>query len=341
MRSHGTLQHGHVPSRTNSDDSHAKILVEANSLVGPEGQGEEETLGDSSKLSKRQSIRVAEDELADGGGWDSDQSWLQNNRNAYGAFVHVALQSGLGRAFSLTGLMLVTSMFVQTAFAKWLINTHWNDFTAHQEDLCQVPFSLTVSASFIFITLMLNEASGMMNASLVALFSTHHVGGDGDTIGAMDDEGTHGDLVAMPIHHGVCERLIIFTFGAFGEIYTWSLILTSGLMWICTSSNTDLVIRSTVSIMFVLNVDELIYETCCPMPIIDDVEETKYRVPNTGISKLVPPKWRHFVEYTFGVYIYLILLISCAVSAVLFARLYMTECDSVVEWKDGSFWREF
>ena len=36
-------------------------------------------------------------------------------------------------------------------------------------------------------------------------------------------------------------------------------------MWICTSSNTDLVIRSTVSIMFVLNVDELIYETCCPM----------------------------------------------------------------------------
>jgi ABC-type nickel/cobalt efflux system permease component RcnA len=26
----------------------------------------------------------------------------------------------------------------QTAFAKWLINTHWNDFTAHQEDLCQV-----------------------------------------------------------------------------------------------------------------------------------------------------------------------------------------------------------
>jgi len=30
----------------------------------------QETLGDSSKLSKRQSIRVAEDELADGGGWD-------------------------------------------------------------------------------------------------------------------------------------------------------------------------------------------------------------------------------------------------------------------------------
>ena len=37
---------------------------------------------------------------------------------------------------------------------------------------------------------------------------------------------------------------------------------------------------------------------------------------HAGISKLVPHKWRHVVEYTFGVYIYLILLILGAVSVV-------------------------
>ncbi len=40
----------------------------------------------------------------------------------------------------------------------------------------------------------------------------------------------------------------------------------------CTSPTVDLVIRSTVAVMFVLNVDEIIYQSCCPASIMEDVE---------------------------------------------------------------------
>ena len=49
-------------------------------------------------------------------------------------------------------------------------------------------------------------------------------------------------------------------------------ILMSGVVWIVTSPTVDLVIRSTVAVMFVLNVDEIIYQSCCPASIMDDVE---------------------------------------------------------------------
>ena len=48
----------------------------------------------------------------------------------------------------------------------------------------------------------------------------------------------------------------------------------------------------------------------------------------------------HALVYV-SIKILLICMYACTYEQVLFARLYMTECDSVVEWKDGSFWREF
>jgi hypothetical protein len=49
-------------------------------------------------------------------------------------------------------------------------------------------------------------------------------------------------------------------------------ILMSGVVWIVTSPTVDLVIRSTVAVMFVLNVDEIVYQSCCPAFIMHDVE---------------------------------------------------------------------
>lgn len=286
-----------------------------------------------------ESFIVKKDELDDGG-WDSNQVWLQNNRNAYGAFVHVALQSGLPRAMSLSGFMLVTSMFVQVTFSKWLINRHWSDFSDLQDALCELPLSLTFSATFIFVTLMMNEANGMYNATSIALFSTHHIGGDGDQIGGMCDIDDD-NLMAKPLNHHFIARLVIFLVGAMGEIMTWAMILVSGIIWICTSTDVDLIIRSTVSIMFVLNVDELIYEACCPTPIMEDVEETRYRMPSLGLGAKVPVRWRLMLEYTFGVYIYLVVLISFALLVVISIRLYMSECPYITEWHDGNFWTRF
>jgi hypothetical protein len=54
--------------------------------------------------------------------------------------------------------------------------------------------------------------------------------------------------------------------------------------------------------MFAQNVDELIYESCCPVPIMEDVEETKYRVPVSRYThKFLSLKARALIEYYFGV----------------------------------------
>jgi len=31
--------------------------------------------------------------------------------------------------------------------------------------------------------------------------------------------------------------------------------------------------------MFVLNIDEIVFEACCPLKVKDDVEETEYKIP--------------------------------------------------------------
>ena len=42
--------------------------------------------------------------------------------------------------------------------------------------------------------------------------------------------------------------------------------------------------------MFVLNIDEIMFEACCPTSVKEDVEETEYRVPN--IYRWMTPKVR-------------------------------------------------
>ena len=41
---------------------------------------------------------------------------------------------------------------------------------------------------------------------------------------------------------------------------SWSGILLAGILFAFTAESVDLVIRSTVSVMFVLNIDEIVFE---------------------------------------------------------------------------------
>ena len=49
-------------------------------------------------------------------------------------------------------------------------------------------------------------------------------------------------------------------------------IMLAGILFAVTAETVDLVIRSTVSVMFVLNIDEIVFEACCPSSIKDDCE---------------------------------------------------------------------
>ena len=128
--------------------------------------------------------------------------------------------------------------------------------------------------------------------------------------------------------------LVIFLLSVATELGTWTSILVAGCMWINTSTTVDLVIRSTVSIMFAQNVDELIFESCCPLPIMEDVEETRYCIPNLPLKRLISSKARTLIEYYFGVYVYLLLLTSFSVSSVLALRAFQTGCPGHYFWVD-------
>ena len=52
----------------------------------------------------------------------------------------------------------------------------------------------------------------------------------------------------------------------------------AGIYWIITAPSVDLVIRSTVSIMFVQNVDEIIFESCSSEDIKKGVQATSFRL---------------------------------------------------------------
>lgn len=84
------------------------------------------------------------------------------------------------------------------------------------------------------------------------------------------------------------KRVLVFVCAVATEAISWSGILVSGLGWIFTSRSVHDLIRSTVCIMFVQNVDEVVYESCCPADIKNDVESTKYRsisyLQNLGMS---------------------------------------------------------
>ena len=45
--------------------------------------------------------------------WESSELWVQHTQNAYGAFAHVAMQSGLVRSLHMCGPMLFISIMIQ------------------------------------------------------------------------------------------------------------------------------------------------------------------------------------------------------------------------------------
>ena len=222
--------------------------------------------------------------------------------------------------------MLTVSIVIAVIFSFELIQRHeffgdrlsdksggfWLDERPH---ICWIPYKLQTAATMIFITLIFNNISGMLQAGRIALQSTHHKFGDGENVGEMLGEGEERDAEeARPLKVPFLTRIGIFLFAVLTEVVTWFMILASGLLFIftrfvclsvcvclrlpfiltkrvracvcfpynSTSNTVDLVIRSTVAVMFVLNVDEIVFESCCPGGI-------KVRMPKESCCRVREP----------------------------------------------------
>ena len=264
--------------------------------------------------------------------------WVSVSLNAYGAFIHVALQSGLKRACLMCLPMVALSVAIQFVFAWELYNAHKNDFQDRREEICQVSYLLHTFAVMIFSILMSNNIPNMWQAGMIVAASTHHKNGDGDAIGDLLEDlaslsPREQDDEAKELKAGWGTRLTIAIFAALTEILTWGLILVAGVIWIVSAASTDFVIRSTVAVMFVLNVDEIVFESCCSPKIHEDVVETKYRIPHL-MNRCGLGKRQDIIMHYFGLFVYLPLLAAITVGTVIFMRYELVDC-----WERFSLFR--
>jgi len=224
-----------------------------------------------------------------------ERFWLSVTENAYGAFIHTALQSSVLRAILLCGPMLTASVVLQLIFSIELLlalpsiqhqkeESCTNSGTSFDcvQPLCAIPSPLQIAALGVFMILMFNNVPNMYRHAQMALLTTRCKNGSGQET-----------EIEKPIHF----RIIIFILGVMSEVVTFSAILISGSLFIITARTVDLVIRSTVAIMFVQNVDEVVFgfililvsaergsdlrlheDACCPQEITQAVSSTRYRV---------------------------------------------------------------
>ena len=202
-------------------------------------------ISSAGSLSREETMALVDQEDLENG------QWVSVSQNAYGAFIHVALQSGLLRACSMCLPMVGVSVFVQLVFSIQLFDAHRTDFDDFGDDICRVYYLLHIVSVLIFLIMMLNNIPSMVMAGVITLASTHHKNGDGDAIGEFlqelemkqpSDEGQEDDE-AKPLNASMPARLTILLFAVLTEILTWGLILLSGVIWILTMPSTDMVIR--------------------------------------------------------------------------------------------------
>eukprot|EP00286_Rhodomonas_abbreviata_P012672 CAMPEP_0181323672 /NCGR_PEP_ID=MMETSP1101-20121128/19923_1 /TAXON_ID=46948 /ORGANISM="Rhodomonas abbreviata, Strain Caron Lab Isolate" /LENGTH=400 /DNA_ID=CAMNT_0023431741 /DNA_START=1 /DNA_END=1204 /DNA_ORIENTATION=- len=238
--------------------------------------------------------------------WD-DWLWKSNAENAFGAFIQSAMQEGLVTASSSAGI------------TKELLGAlpPVKDAPGH----CDNPSTLQIASVGVWFLLMLNNVSGMLTAGLISLCAT-------ETRTEEVDEATgETHKVINDASRSFSARLVIFIFAALSEMGMWGFVLYTGILFILTADDAVLIVRSTVAITFVQNIDEFIYQSCATDNIKECVNATKYRIKYNKLWCGIDLKTIFEVEKFYSLYLHCPLLLALALITVGLARgLEDVEC---------------
>jgi len=218
-----------------------------------------------------------------------DDDWDTVAENAYGAFIHISLQDGVLSAWRRCGPMLLASVLIQGAFAYELFRALPDVEDAPH--FCAIPSDLQLAALGVFVTLLLNNVTGMASAARLSLFSTEFRAAK-----------SSADVAVATVRVHWLHRGLAFVCAVVTEMVTWTGILASGILFILTAESVDLVIRSTVAIIFVQNVDEIVFEAYCSAALKDYVRATKYKKPE--LPKALQGPWAK-IDAIYSVWLHL------------------------------------
>ena len=246
--------------------------------------------------------------------------WMKCSQNAFGAFIHVGLQSGLQQAFRKCAILVVTAVTIQLTFSEELITNHWSSthrYSRARDSICWIPWKFQLSAVVIFVTLVCHNIPGILSHARLVFFASHHKFGDGADVGEMKEVDDKEEM--QPLGASNFTRCVIYLVAVFSELTTFFFVLFAGCLFAVTADSVDNVIRSTVSVMFVLNVDEIVFESCCPENIQDDVGETEYLVPGV-IDKRMEQETFKKAYYYYVLYGHLPLIMAFGCGVVFLLR---------------------
>ena len=120
---------------------------------------------------------------------------------------------------------------------------------------------------------------------------------------------------------------------------TWTAVLIAGIYWILSAPDVNNIVRSTVSIAFVTNIDEMVYGLTCPTPIKRGLVSTKYLLKHRAIWLGLPEKHIYFLTYKYGAYVHLPLIFILPFISVVLLRTQpiVAECAKI----NPNFWSTF
>jgi len=94
----------------------------------------------------------------------------------------------------------------------------------------------------------------------------------------------------------------------------WLALFATGITFIMTASSVEMVMRSTVSIVFVMQVDELLYGVSVSKRLKEQVERTSFmifsKVPFTKNQPASEEVIEHFIQYG---QLPMLLMLTCAI----------------------------
>ena len=177
--------------------------------------------------------------------------------------------------------MLVVSWLLQCCFS-WEL---WQALPSVSESaaFCLVPMSIQASAIMVFITLMMNNVAPMTVHATLALNTSHM---------RFEDDHNRVELIVLKTWQRVFGVTVVFL----SEALTWMGVIAVGIQFILVSQSVEMVMRSTVSIVFILNIDEVIFHACGSQKLKNSLTKTSFQM-NDRRTKFLGVSFEKFQDF--------------------------------------------
>lgn len=187
------------------------------------------------------------------------------------------------------------------------------------QGLCGENYSIWVAALTVFLLLMLDNVPHLVHLITTACFSRE-----------LRYRGKHQ---VLSISNG--QRIVAALLAVATEVVAWVIMMDTGIRFVLTASTVVELCRSTVALMFIMQVDEFIYKSCSTPALRRRIADKQFRVNYAALlNYTVPERKLYASKNVYSLYVHMPLLLLISFVGVLILRNTNPTCGFV----DFNFW---